>query len=81
MNTRKVDEKYSVPPSDEWQDYAWEFVDESKECLWSDKGARALEWLHKRGLNDEIIRKAELGYNPKDSIRVSRRLGAGSREE
>lgn len=67
MNTRKVDEKYSVPPSDQWQEYGWGFVDVSKECLWSDKGARALEWLHKRGLNDEIIRKAELGYNPKDT--------------
>jgi hypothetical protein len=32
--------------------------------LWSAEGARALEYLRSRGLNDETIRSAKLGYHP-----------------
>jgi hypothetical protein len=66
MTTAKVDEKKVIAPCVEWQECAWSFVDESYECLWSDQGARALAWLHQRGLEDEIIRKAQLGFNPEN---------------
>jgi hypothetical protein len=35
-------------------------------ALWTPRGALALEWLRGRGLNDETIRNAGLGYNDAD---------------
>jgi Toprim-like len=36
-------------------------------ALWDAGGARALAWLHGRGLGDETIKAAGLGYNPADA--------------
>lgn len=55
------------PPNDIWQQRARKLVSQSQSDLWSDAGASALAWLHRRGLTDETIRRAELGYNPVDS--------------
>jgi DNA primase len=55
------------PPSDEWQYRAILFCQEAEDTLWAPAGARALAWLRdERGLTDETIRGASLGYNPED---------------
>jgi hypothetical protein len=51
-------------PADEWRPIAIEFAKECKEVLWSETGKNALAWLRNRGLTDETINRAGLGYNP-----------------
>jgi len=56
-----------APPGPEWQRAARAFVADCQAALWADIGRRALAWLRGRGLADETIRAAGLGYNPKDA--------------
>jgi hypothetical protein len=52
-------------PSQAWCARAEEFVTYAEQCLWSDQGAKALEYLvSERGLWEETIRAFRLGYNP-----------------
>ncbi len=51
------------PPDAEWQAEAREFVMRCKRKLWSKAGRKALDWLHARGLRDETIKAARLGYS------------------
>ncbi len=54
-------------PNRAWQGRAWNFVADCQDELWGPDGERALEWLRGRGLHDDTIRGAGLGYNPQDS--------------
>ena len=54
----------SEAPSDLWQERAREFVTYCETQLWQIPDA--LDYLHGRGLSDETIRAARLGYNPKE---------------
>jgi len=51
------------PPSIEWQLRALEVVAEFEQALWTPVGSRALDWLHKRGLQDKTLKAARIGYN------------------
>jgi DNA primase len=51
-------------PPEKWQESAKTFVQYCEDILWSEQGQQALDYLHTRGLNDETIRAAKLGYNP-----------------
>jgi len=51
-------------PSFKWQERAGAFLNETVESLWKSKGA--LSFLHGRGLRDDTIRAARLGWNPRD---------------
>jgi len=53
-----------VPPGPQWQQAARAFVAKAQQNLLVEAGA--LDWLHRRGLNDDTIRKAGLGWNPAD---------------
>lgn len=52
------------PPSDAWQEAAKHVVDFAESLLWSPDGNRALAYLKKRGLTEETILRARLGYIP-----------------
>ena len=52
------------PPKPEWQNAARALVDRAESALWSPIGARALGYLRKRGLSEETILNARLGYVP-----------------
>lgn len=54
----------AAPPSDEWQHYAGRIVSRAQEYLWSDGGSKALDYLRGRGLDDQIIEQAQIGYVP-----------------
>jgi hypothetical protein len=54
------------PPNQTWQARAWEFAAYAQAQLWEETGARALAWLHRRGLEDDTILTAGIGYNPED---------------
>jgi len=54
------------PPSARWQAAARAFAEQARAILWSAAGERALAYLReKRGLSDDSIRAAGLGYCPK----------------
>jgi DNA primase len=63
-----------TPPNQQWQERAWEFVAWSQSQLWDDTGSKARAWLKARGLEAETIRRAGLGYNPRD-LYEARTLG------
>ena len=51
------------PPGDAWQERARALVAYAHDQLWGD--VEALAYLRERGLSDETIEAARLGYNPK----------------
>src|SRR5579859_8007094 len=57
----------ALPPAASWQERAQEFAQLAKSLLWKNVGARALTYLHGRGLSDETIRSAGLGYWPRQA--------------
>lgn len=61
-----------VAPPQTWQDKALAFVEECESVLWSEAGAKALDYLRGRGLTDETIRRNRLGLN------LRRRVATGS---
>ena len=57
--------KRSEPPYPLWQEVGQRVVAQAEETLWSKEGARALAYLREeRGLSDQVIRYARLGYVP-----------------
>jgi DNA primase len=58
-------EPRAEPPEQAWQKIAREIAEQAVERLWELEGQRALEYLkHKRGLDENIIRAARLGFIP-----------------
>ena len=51
-------------PAKTWQETARTFVERCEGILWSEQGQVALDYLRARGLKDETIKMARLGYNP-----------------
>lgn len=51
-------------PCLEWQSIGNALVQKAQQALWSPLGTDALAYLKSRGLTDETIRKAKLGYVP-----------------
>jgi len=69
------------PPNSQWQETAWQFLVWAQEQLFSPVGARTLDYLRdERGLDDDMIRRAGLGYNPKAWQRDAMRWGFSSGE-
>jgi DNA primase len=61
----------TCPPSAQWQTRAKRFVGESYAALWTPKGRTVREWLNSRGLSEETLRGARIGFNT-DGIREKR---------
>jgi len=51
-------------PPEQWQRAATAFYQACQRALWSERGKPALDYLRWRGLSDETICKAALGYHP-----------------
>lgn len=54
------------PPSTSWQAQAAELIAASRSALW--QAPKALDYLRGRGLSDETIRTAQLGYAPDSTM-------------
>jgi DNA primase len=52
------------PPAERWQSAARLFAAWTRLILWREEGRRARAYLHRRGLRDETIYRANLGYLP-----------------
>ena len=70
-------------PSQAWQEKGDALVHASQKYLWSSVGSPTREYLHKRGLTDETIKRFRLGYWPKwvEYTLVSWGLANASEEE
>ncbi len=67
LETLRPRHEPAAPPSDAWQARAVAFCMKAEDQLWAPEGAEALAWLRDvRGLTDETIRLASLGYNADD---------------
>jgi DNA primase len=64
-----------IPPGEIWQARAQLLIKRAVDVLWSSQGAGARAWLRARGLMDETIHKARLGYIPKDFIDAPKAWG------
>jgi hypothetical protein len=56
-----------APPSKKWQESAHLIIERATSYLWhpkSPEGQQALAYLRRRGLTDETIKRAKLGYVP-----------------
>jgi DNA polymerase-1 len=55
------------PPSEKWQQQALDLLRITQDILWNQTYVKIREWLNgDRGLNDDTIKKAGLGWLPKD---------------
>jgi DNA primase len=54
----------AVAPDRVWQAQAQAFAERCETVLWTPVGAQALTYLRRRGLRDDTIRAARLGYHP-----------------
>jgi hypothetical protein len=65
MQRQKVPSDYRSPL---WQEQVHKAVEGYAASLWTPDGLPALEYARRRGLNDEIIRVARLGYSVQGGI-------------
>lgn len=57
----------AMTPNEAWQAKARAFLDGAISCLWSSRGEAMRQWLHDvKGLSDETIKAAGLGFNAVD---------------
>ncbi|HEY5005959.1 MAG TPA: CHC2 zinc finger domain-containing protein [Ktedonobacteraceae bacterium] len=68
-------------PSWEWQTEAKILCRLACRTLWSPEGSQARTYLYRRGLNDETIRKALLGYLPEATSATAQAWGFASDEK
>jgi len=59
-----------VSPSARWQSLMGQYALGCAQVLYSPVGTQGLDWLHARGLRDEVIRKANLGYDVQEQAVV-----------
>jgi len=78
--SRRRERKTPEVPNDAWQERAVELALECYELLYTDAGAKALAYLYERGLSDELIYYACLGYHPADRREPSDAWGLTDRE-
>lgn len=52
------------PPNARWQETGLLLVERAVHALWSPVGKDALDYLHGRGLGDDIIKKKRIGFVP-----------------
>ncbi len=69
------------PPCEVWQARAMQLIERAEGVLWSQSGKDMLIWLRARGLCDETIKAARLGYIPKDYTENPKAWGTPSDEE
>jgi DNA primase len=67
----------AIPPSEAWQAQARAFIERCEQVLWTPEGAPALDYLHRRGLQDDTIQAARVGYHPMERWENSEQWGLG----
>ncbi len=60
----RANEERQPPPI--WRQRGRVFVEECRQHLWKDEGAKALAYLYGRGLNERTLLQYQVGYNPSE---------------
>jgi hypothetical protein len=63
------------PPAERWQTQALALIARGEQALWTPAGAQARGYLHRRGLTEDTIRAARLGYQARDAWEEPTRWG------
>jgi hypothetical protein len=63
---RDVSAETCAAPCEVWQDRGMRWLGECHNRLWSSAGDRARSWLNGRGVDDDMIAAAGLGFNDRD---------------
>lgn len=58
--------RVTIPPGDIWQGKATDFLDLAVQTIWTDAGNETRSFLYGKGLTDETIKIAGLGWNPRE---------------
>jgi DNA primase len=58
----------SLAPGPAWQAQARQFTQACEARLWTPVGTKALRYLRQRGLHDETIRTARIGFHPAERL-------------
>jgi DNA primase len=58
--------EYIALNDEDWQENARRFCERSFDALWDKHNTKPLEYLLNRGLSEDVIESAALGYNPQD---------------
>ena len=78
---RRRKRKTPEVPGDAWQERAVDLALDCYDRLYTDEGAKALAYLHGRGLSDALIYRACLGYHPADRREPSDAWGLTDRDD
>lgn len=70
-----------VPPAQQWQGRAADFVAYAQKLLWQPAGRIGLDYLLNRGLTEATIKATGLGYNPKDVNDPAQNWGVSDRQK
>ncbi len=62
-------------PPERWQEGATALYRRCQRCLWSDQGREALAYLQRRGLTENTIKTAMLGYHAKEAYGSAQEWG------
>ena len=73
-NTPNI-EKPVCPPNEVWQARAMSFIHKWSINLWSTQCKEIRKYLHGRGLNEEILQKHQIGFNPINSYEPLEKWG------
>lgn len=66
-SSSRVTMQRQAPPAETWTETARQFVANCQQTLLeSDRGLRARQWLHSRGLHDDTLRAGQIGLIPDD---------------
>lgn len=63
VNSGKPTYNPYMPPGEPWQSEARQAVDECEATLYSETGARALDYLYKRGFTKDTLQRFKIGFS------------------
>jgi DNA primase len=69
-----------IEPSATWRERAADFVEECKQALWSEHGARARTYLGSKGLKDQTLRVWHVGFHVADRYEPAVRWSLDGRD-
>jgi DNA primase len=68
-------------PGEAWQVRARAFIEHCEQLLWTPEGTPALDYLRRRGLQDDTIQAARVGYHPTERWEHPEQWGLGPKHK
>lgn len=81
FHDRAPDQPLYLSPDSAWQKAALQAIKTCERLLWGREGQNAMDYLRRRGLDDDTIRYWRLGYSPGFSLPLSPEGERGTEDE